>query len=103
MHGVGGDGGSDGGGDGGGSGGGGQGGGSGGGRDGAGAGGAACSLLPPSDQFRLSCATGDGVQGFLDELAARVAARYGSTDAGEAVLGGAGLQGRAGVGRDGDL
>ena len=45
-----------------------------------------CNLLPNADQFRLSCETGDGVQPFLDELAARVAKRYGSTSSGEPAL-----------------
>ena len=45
-----------------------------------------CNLLPNADQFRLSCETGDGVQPFLDELAARVAKRYGSTGSGEPAL-----------------
>ena len=44
-----------------------------------------CELFPSSQQWQLSCETGDGLQPFLDALSGIVASRYGEVD-GEPVL-----------------
>jgi len=46
----------------------------------------ACGLLPQSSQWHLSCETGEGLQPFLDALAALVLSKYGSNSAEPALI-----------------
>ena len=47
---------------------------------------AACALLPAASQWRLSCATGDGLTDFLEALSRLVASRYGAADGEPALI-----------------